>query len=778
MKKITHLKSLAFFMALFCALNFGFGQSIFDNPITGSNPGQISPYTTGQTVDSNITASGISRGSGIQGRNGNDRYNTINWDSSSLDANDYIEFTLTPNTAYEINFVSFVYTAQDSPTGPTNFAFRSSLDGYTANIGTPIVSLSDVTIDLSGIPYQNISSTITFRFYGWGASSPLGVFAIRDFTFNGVVSSPSCPTTTTWDGTSWDNGAPSSSVMAIIDGSYNTTTNGSFSACSLTVNSSGTLPEYNLTISDGYYVEIENDVVVNGQLYVDPRGNFIQNNDSAIFTDNSTNGVLVTKTKTMQNEYSYTYWSSPVVGETIEQVFGLTLPYRRYTFNAANFVDMLEEVGNTGTFLNNPGVDDIDDNGDDWEITSTGTMQPGVGYAMTPSEFGPAFPRPENTTFRGAFNNGVIQVPLVSNSGGLYYDWNFIGNPYPSAINANQFFAVNTGLVELIYLWDQATPPSNSSGGSQGYNFSNDDYAMINGSGGIGARGNSGSIPNGSIASGQGFFVDALSSGNVTFNNSMRSVGTIDNSQFFKSSNTKNNSNSVENKLWVNLTSDNGVFNQILVSYISGATNNNDGSYYDAKRLTSNGNAAILYTTIDTDNGKFAIQGKSLNSLDIDESIKLGIKTTIDVSTLYSLSIQQLQGDFLTENTVYLKDNLLNKLHNLSASDYTFTTEVGEFNNRFEIVFNSEALSTDTVVLNNKQLSIVELDDNQVQFNVSNPFKIKSVEVFDLLGRQLYSFKGQNSTETYRFSNLSSTVYIAKVTLSNGIIITKKAVKK
>jgi hypothetical protein len=46
-------------------------------------------------------------------------------------------------------------------------------------------------------------------------------------------------------------------------------------------------------------------------------------------------------------------------------------------------------------------------------------------------------------------------------------------------------------------------------------------------------------------------------------------------------------------------------------------------------------------------------------------------------ATLYKLSIAQLKGDFLTSNPIYLKDNFLNKIHNLETSDYSFTSEVG-----------------------------------------------------------------------------------------------------
>ena len=150
----------------------------------------------------------------------------------------------------------------------------------------------------------------------------------------------------------------------------------------------------------------------------------------------------------------------------------------------------------------------------------------------------------------------------------------------------------------------------------------------------------------------------------------MRTADGTSNSQFFKSSNTKNNFSSSENKLWINLISDNGVFNQISVAYVDGATNDYDGSSYDAKRITET--YSFIYSIINDSAHKFIIQGKAPSSLNEDEIISLGFDTSIDVPTLYTLSVGQLQGDFLTNNPIYLKDNLLNKLHDLSVSDYSF----------------------------------------------------------------------------------------------------------
>ena len=168
--------------------------AIFENPITGTNPNTSNPYTTGQTVDPNITASGIGRGSGIAGNAANDRYNANSWNTVSIDLTAYFTFTLTPNSGYQIDFTSLVYTAQASGTGPSSFAFRSSVDSFAANIGTP--NSTGTTIDLSGGAYQDVSSAIEFRLYGWGASAASGTFSVNSFTFDGTVSA--VPEPTTW----------------------------------------------------------------------------------------------------------------------------------------------------------------------------------------------------------------------------------------------------------------------------------------------------------------------------------------------------------------------------------------------------------------------------------------------------------------------------------------------------------------------------------------------------------------------------------------------------
>lgn len=173
------------FVSFLLVSAIGFSQ-LWTNPITGTNPNTANPYTTGQSFDSNVSVSGIGRGPGATGTNANDRYNANSWNTGAIDLTAYFEFTLTPNASCSINFTNFIYTGQASGTGATSFAFRSSVDGFTANIGTP--NAGGTTIDLSAPAFQGVSGAITFRLYAWGASAAGGTFSVNDFTFNGSTS--------------------------------------------------------------------------------------------------------------------------------------------------------------------------------------------------------------------------------------------------------------------------------------------------------------------------------------------------------------------------------------------------------------------------------------------------------------------------------------------------------------------------------------------------------------------------------------------------------------
>ncbi len=157
--------------------------TLWTNPITGSNPGLTNPYTTGDVVTGNISVSGIGR-SGVTGIPANDRYNSSNWPTGVIDVSKYFELTLTPNNGYSISFNSFIYTGQIS-SGSATLTMRSSIDGYSGNIGSP--TAIGTTISLTDAAFQNINVPITFRIYANALDLNTTTYSINDFSFLGHV---------------------------------------------------------------------------------------------------------------------------------------------------------------------------------------------------------------------------------------------------------------------------------------------------------------------------------------------------------------------------------------------------------------------------------------------------------------------------------------------------------------------------------------------------------------------------------------------------------------
>lgn len=730
-----------------------------------------------------------------------------------------LDTPITSCDTYEItaNAIEGYTGAFSPPADSYNLTFQwYYFDGVT-DMWNPITTGGDYTVvdtsSQSTLTIDNITDKSDYQFYcevSEGAGCYTASDAFRPLTDYAI-----------WDGTNWSS-APASNKTAILNADYNTSVNvngeTSFEACNLIINDAELIIAGANNGGINTYVEVGNDLILNGtaSILVHPQGAFVQINDDGLVTADNPDNIQVNKrTAMMDNWYEYTYWSSPVFEETIGDALVDASSNRRFKFSAQDYRDSNQEINNTNTFI--IGQDNIDDpssfadgTGYDWQQTNNSDfMTPGVGYAST-HDSGLFSALPCNNgpncqftySFRGLFNNGVIEVWMYRNDEETNdNNWNLLGNPYPSAISADAFLnynadigtATNRVVDGAIYLWSQNTPPDGNTSGNEQLNFSQSDYAIINGVGETAtSAGGDGSDPtNRMIPSGQAFFIAMSDTAPTTeyvsnptaqagdiqrkcvvFNNSMRVRGTNDNSQFFRQ-----NTTNTPNKLWLDLTTDNGVFNQILVGYVDNATNGLDKMYFDAPMASPNVNA-VMYSIIEGSDKKYTIQGKAPESLTLNEVIPLGFSTLINTPTIYTLTISKLEGEFLTTNTIYVKDKLLNITHNLSETDYTFTSETGEFNERFEIVFMPEALSIDDKDISPKDLTIIELNDNDVKFTIGANITIEHVEIIDLLGRTLYNFNGNSNSEIYNLSALSQATYLAKVTLSNGQIITKRAVKR
>lgn len=552
---------------------------------------------------------------------------------------------------------------------------------------------------------------------------------------------------TTWNGLAWSNGVPTLTKAAIIDGTYVTATNGNFSCCSLTVNATRAL-----TISSGGYVEVQNDVTNNGTFTVLNNGSLIQINDLGVNIGNISYERIA-----MARNLDYVYWSSPVAA-----------------FNVNNLPNNYRYIWNTTIANTNGGQGN-------W-VAASGNMIAGKGYIARASN-GSATPVATTTTFTGVPNNGVINMPIIRGSlQGLDYagtngititrfsdNWNLVGNPYPSAINVDEFLDLNTNIEGAIRIWTHGNLPSTSINnpfyGSYQANYTPDDYITHNGVGTI-----SGPIGfNGFLAGGQGFMVNMLDgatgSDNLLFNNSLRNKS-YNNSQFYRTSGVSNIASVEKNRIWLDLINNsNNAAKRTLIGYVGNATNDKD-RLYDA--FTSVGTTMHLYSIIAND--KMTIQGRQL-PFDANDKVNLGYFAP--ASGNYSIGIAALDGLFASGQNIYLEDNLLGIIHDLRSNPYSFSANAGEVNNRFVLRYTNETLGADDFITT----SDVLISSSDLITVHSFKQTIQSVSIHNVLGQLLVNELNVNA-DTLEVKSLqkNKAPLIIEVTLENGKKINKKLI--
>ncbi|WP_264535481.1 calcium-binding protein [Flavobacterium sp. N1736] len=530
-----------------------------------------------------------------------------------------------------------------------------------------------------------------------------------------------CLDATIWNGISWSNGFPSGGKEVYFQDNYSNLTTSDICSCHIDEGKT-------VTLLSGNTLKIEFDYSGSGTLILEDGASLYQQDDEIV----NTGTVKVKRKSSPILKFDYTYWSSPVQNQKLIDVSPNTLSDKFFSYNA---------ISNS------------------WKQESTSNiMVSGKGYIIRgPQDFSVTNPLKYEATFKGIPTNGKVTVAFGKRNG-----FNLIGNPYPSAINADVFLTKNAANISgTLYFWTHNTPFANNK-------YVSDDYAVYNLLGGVGTKAlssgiNDQIIPDGTIASGQAFFVANKNSEIVEFDNSMRISG--QNAAFFKP--VKANENFTgKHRIWLNLKNNEGIFKQILLGYINGATNLYDENY-DAESVNAN-QYVDFYSINDTKN--LVIQGRSL-PFSSNDTIPLGYRTTIAGN--FTIAIDHVDGN-LNNQSVYLEDKITNTIHDLKASDYSFTTSKGIFAERFVLRYTNALLETRDledlektffVSVKNKVIRLDSVKEN-----------IQEVIIYDISGKTIYNKKKVETAVLEINMPVTNQVLIVKTILTNGYIATNKII--
>ncbi|RXR33133.1 hypothetical protein EQG68_06495 [Flavobacterium piscinae] len=516
-------------------------------------------------------------------------------------------------------------------------------------------------------------------------------------------------------------------------------------------------------------VNSNNSITVTDWVNVQPNGTFdIQDNSSLVQINNTANvGNIIYRRDTDIRRLDYVYWSSPVAGFNVSNIPAPITPGPIFTWNP--------------TFANPNGGQGY------WIGAAGSTMQPAVGYIMRgPNSFGNT-PTTLNGSFTGVPNNGQITTSISRGSDtntathyglngteitNLSDNYNLIGNPYPSAIRASQFLYNNNTKIEgNVRLWTHGTLPAAITSpfyDTYAYNYTPGDYYIFNFTGASCCPAAGSDL---FIGAGQGFFVQMIdgppASDFVSFDNGLRNPS-YDNSLFYRNAyqiETESNLTNLErHRMWFDIINSDGLNDRTLIGYIENATMGRD-SFFDANTAVA-GNM-IIYSLLDEE--KLTIQGRSL-PFDVNDIVPIGVY--IPSGGQYTIALAAIDGLFENQ-IIYLKDKLTNIFHNIKENPYSFYSEQGTFNNRFEVVYQNETLNNPDFSLEN----IIRVTSNENLIVHSSSELMESVLVYNVLGQKLAEYKNVNANQLI-LSDLqkNNSTLLLKIKLQNTTTSIEKVI--
>jgi hypothetical protein len=456
-------------------------------------------------------------------------------------------------------------------------------------------------------------------------------------------------------------------------------------------------------------------VTNNGTIEVEHQASFIQGPSSALSGSGGTFDVSITSPTQWTDFYSY--FSSPTTNGTIG--------------SGANV------VGDMHYFFRKGGEGDPD-----WTAISAGqTMNSGEGYAVLDGD---------HISFSGEANNGDIDFPIEQNLGeSAEHIWNLAGNPYPSPVNAKNLIDDNANIGGAIYVWDQAA--------NDGV-LDHSGYAVINNVGSVGAPTyytDSITADNYWIATGQGFMVEALNSGqNLTFKNTYR----LKDVPSFTNTNLKGGQ--AEMLRFKLEAQQNGFGSNVLLAFDEEATEGYDRTM-DAKSI----GASNIHLAFTTDFSDLSIQG--LPFPEANSRIPAQLNCTPGMPVILSLRAMQAESPYpfyymsLPDSTVIPLDQEISIVPTSAV-------------HHFELIFENPDWVEVGIMNTQKQADVVWIKNNQNwSYILEENANVEQLLVYNLAGQQMLEIHHPPSgTNTLPITVKG--LYIAHVRYKDGSVSTKK----
>ena len=546
------------------------------------------------------------------------------------------------------------------------------------------------------------------------------------------------------------------------------------------------------TAQDGFGLTITHYLQLDGKIDLEGESQLIQTIDSDLSV--GTSGILEKDQQGVRDLFTYNYWSSPVGYTATANPNNYSYTLNNHIFkdgtNSLSPTNISFIGGYNGTsgspigiahywiwkFGNMPSGDYSA-----WQhVRNTGTIKAGEGFTMKGvANTAGNLTLEQNYVFQGKPNNGDI-LTLNLNAGNDY----LVGNPYASALDADQFILDNGPLIDgagtdplisgTLYFWEHWGGGSHVTSEYQG------GYGTYNLSGGVAAAaygtpdpdvaqvGTGTKRPERYIPVGQGFFVTGETTGTINFNNGQRRFqkeGT-GSSLFIRQAQdgqqTTNESADTRMKIRIGFNSVNTIHRQLLLTEDTRASLGFDWGF---DGLLYQNQMDDMYWLLNSE--KYTIQG--IDNVSESTVLPIGVHTSDPGLNNIVIDILENVPDNLN---IYVHDKELNIYHDLRDTKYEIYLEAGTYLDRFEITFTNQALGVEETEMSNS-ISVSYINTNE-SISIQNPtlMKIKSIEMFNVIGQSIFTVdevKTETQTEI-KTNKLSVGTYIIKLKTEFGVI--------
>ena len=705
------------------------------------------------------------------------------------------------NTPSTLSNDDFLFWGEDELAA--DYEFSSSLaTGYVERIdtqwrvskrndlGTVSVSVSASDIDISSkqscAPLQlAVSSSATFATkttYNFVLSGGVYTATGVSFSDNDYFTLEYVDTIVLDDTTAY-NGAGASNVPNTSDDCFKLLVKSSADGTpSLTENADVREVEVEtggkLMLDTNIRLQVTNNIQLDGEIRLVGSSQLIQTHSGASQISGSGN-LFIDQDSDLVSVYRYNFWSSPVnngAGYSVETVMkDGSVPTSAVSL-APNLNFTTDFDGSTAPltlssywiygFLNG-------DSREDWsQKFETGTFNTGEGYILKSP--GAA----QNYTFKGIPNDGDYSFVIDADKTSL------LGNPYPSAIDANQLFIDSSNLATL-YFWqhtnEQTTGVNNEghflSNYIGGYSYRNATMGTaadtnISGTAGLGTE--TYNAPGRYIPVGQGFFVETASgvSATVNFNNGQRFFETESGDSFFFKTNRKKRK-VIEYPILKfgfeakNLEG-NYIHSQVGISFSEGRTFGLETGFDSRKSQIKDSD---IYFEFEENTSKLVIAGVQ----EISEELLVPITLKIGTTDTVFLMLDEKQN---IDQPVFIYDSFEDVYYDL-ALPIALNLEQNTYFNRFYITFNNITLSKKEELFNDKFNVYTDVSNQKIIIETfNNNVLVSKISLYDLTGKEILNVKekkGLNDTNkiVMNTGKLAASIYFVKISTNKGVVSKK-----